>query len=64
MDAIRNNQNEFLQLLNAPPSNPVSFEREQTAVSSGQTIGGSSDTNVVSINVSENDRSAIQRVII
>lgn len=63
MDAIRNNQNEFLQLLNAPPSNPVSFEREQTAVSSGQTIGGSSDTNVVSINVSENDRSAIQRLM-
>lgn len=63
MDAIRNNQTEFLQLLNAAPSDLGSIEREQASANRPTDLG-SSGSNIVSISVSENDRGAIQRVIV
>lgn len=71
MDAIRNNQNEFLQLLNAAPTNAAPtnaapLDNEQAAVGGEQASGGAGayGSNVVSISVSEDDRNAIQRVCV
>jgi len=68
MDAIRNNQADFLQLLNAPPlvgeggaANPAVAAAGGGAAVAG--AAGGAPPGVVTISVSEEDRNAIQRLV-